>query len=280
MNTKHRFLLFFLLPFLLINQAYASLIISPLRIVFDERDRSASVVVVNSGKETTSYRMSLTNLKQFETGEYKALDPEKDDVSNMYFADKMLRFSPRQVTLEPGERQTIRISLRKPSDIEDGEYRTHLKFTELPKPVAFDPNPSAPRLKLFMLTGFTIPIQVIQGEIAINSGIEKVELKSYQDKDDNKRWQMMIDLKRSGDFASVGKLSLFWAPNESQTFKRLSFLDNATLYREVSKRQFSIVIPEGEAKPGVYKVVYEGTRPFKTNVIDQTTVSYPQLPNP
>ena len=43
-------------------------------------------------------------------------------------AADLVRYSPRQVELAPGEVQTVRIQIRKPEGLKDGEYHSHLVF--------------------------------------------------------------------------------------------------------------------------------------------------------
>ena len=45
-------------------------------------------------------------------------------------AKRMIRYVPRQFTLAPGERQTVRVMSRIGPQTEDGEYHTHLRFLE------------------------------------------------------------------------------------------------------------------------------------------------------
>jgi len=44
----------------------------------------------------------------------------------------IIKFSPRQVRLKPGESQVIRVLIKRPSGIPDGEYRSHLEIRVLP----------------------------------------------------------------------------------------------------------------------------------------------------
>ncbi len=44
----------------------------------------------------------------------------------------MVQFSPRQVTLQPGASQTVRVMIRKPAELAAGEYRSHLHFEKMP----------------------------------------------------------------------------------------------------------------------------------------------------
>ena len=48
-----------------------------------------------------------------------------------HFADGMLSWSPRQITLQPGTAQVVRLMVRKPEGLAEGEYRSHLDFMDL-----------------------------------------------------------------------------------------------------------------------------------------------------
>jgi hypothetical protein len=258
-----------------LNQAFAGLIISPTRVVFEDRNRSASVVIINSGSTTATYRLEMINKRQLENGAYQTLDMQKDDISDLFLARDMIRYSPRQVTLKPRERQTVRLSLRKPANLASGEYRSHLSFTQLPSPQMLQRNPNSPKVQIFMLIGFTIPVQVLQGKVSFQSKITQAQLIQIADKTGKTSWQMQIDIEREGDFSSVGKLSVHWKPDTQTQYKELKFLNNATLYRETKKRRFSLMLPEETPKSGIYKVVYETSKPFKKRILDEITVAYP-----
>src|SRR5690606_39210727 len=83
-----------------------------------------------SGIESTTYRLALVNRRMSETGGFTDID---QPLPGEQFADEMLRFSPRQVTLAPGASQTVRIMVRKPSNLAEGEYRSHLLFSQQPQ---------------------------------------------------------------------------------------------------------------------------------------------------
>ena len=56
------------------------------------------------------------------------LNIQVSDVKN--FLKNMVRISPSQVRLAPGERQIVKLAIRKPKDLAEQEYRSHLAFKD------------------------------------------------------------------------------------------------------------------------------------------------------
>ncbi len=105
------------------------LLVAPTRVIFEGRTRSAELTLLNIGKQAATYRISFTHLRMTENGDLREVEqPEPGDA----FADDLVRYSPRQVTLEPNVSQTIRLQVRKPEKLADGEYRSHLLFRAVP----------------------------------------------------------------------------------------------------------------------------------------------------
>ncbi len=110
--------------------------ILPRKIFVDERQRSADITILNLGNKPSFVRITLLSYKQKEDGTYEeitgplspAFDPERD-----------VRISPKQFTLPAGGRQKIRLSIQKPAELPDGEYRFHVKA------ISFDQEDSSVR---------------------------------------------------------------------------------------------------------------------------------------
>lgn len=117
-----------LLGLLLCQAARADLMLYPTRLVFEKNQRAAQIELINNGAEPATYRLSLVNRRMGESGEFL---PVAVAAPGELFAEPLLRFSPRQVTLQPGTSQTVRVMLRKPAELADGEYRSHLQFDKL-----------------------------------------------------------------------------------------------------------------------------------------------------
>jgi len=147
--------------------AHAELMLNPTRVVLAKNQRAAQVELINNGEEPATYRISLVNRRMSETGEFSQVtQPDAGE----QFADAMLAYSPRQITLVPGTAQVVRVMLRKPDGLADGEYRSHLHFEKLAGASGASSvegaAPGAQQIGVVLKTliGASIPVIVRQGE--------------------------------------------------------------------------------------------------------------------
>ncbi|UUZ64178.1 molecular chaperone [Polaromonas sp. P1-6] len=196
------------------SPASADLMLYPTRIMFDKNQRAAQLELINNGQESATYRISVVNRRMSETGEFSAVD---SPLPGEQFSDALLRYSPRQVVLAPGAGQTVRISLRKPSDLPAGEYRSHLQFDRVPEASgASSLDAQGPKLaagevgvQLKALIGVSIPVIVRHGETAANvtlAGLELLKPKAGQ------AATLAVVLQRSGNRSVYGDLGAMFTP--------------------------------------------------------------------
>jgi P pilus assembly chaperone PapD len=160
--------------------AMADLMLYPTRVEMERNQRAAQVELVNRGLVPQSYRISVVNRRMTETGQIVPADSAEPDER---FATEMLRYSPRQVTLQAGESQTVRISLRKPADLADGEYRSHLQFDRLPDvegssdiAQAVNPEQTQIAIRLTALIGASIPVIVRHGDTSAKVTLDTLSM--------------------------------------------------------------------------------------------------------
>jgi P pilus assembly chaperone PapD len=156
----------------------ADLLVAPTRVVFEGRVRTAEITLVNMGSSTATYRISFVHLRMSEEGGTKEIEPSGAEPGEQ-FADELIRYSPRQVTLEPHVAQTVRMQLRKPEDLEPGEYRSHLLLRAVPS-AAPDPktaeDAAAFSVQLTAIYGVSIPIIVRHGDTSAKATLSDLEL--------------------------------------------------------------------------------------------------------
>ncbi len=151
-------------PVITTEKPGSNLSIFPTRLVLEGRSRSEEIVLRNSGKAAATYRILFKEMEMNENGEIQERPRKEGEIT----AADLIRFSPRQVELAPGETQTVRIQVRKPEGLVDGEYRSHLLFQAVP--VAEPPAPlggeveRALSVKITTLLGMSIPIILRHGE--------------------------------------------------------------------------------------------------------------------
>ena len=112
--------------------AMAQLMVTPTRVVFEANERTKQINLINNGTDTGRFKISFVRKNMTPEGGIKVVE---DNEPGLY-SDEMVRFSPRLVTLEPGQSQTVRLMLRKKSGTADGEYRSHMLFQSLPDATA------------------------------------------------------------------------------------------------------------------------------------------------
>src|SRR5262249_50468906 len=106
-----------------VGDGSASFLVAPTRVVLEGSRRTAELNIVNTGTRTATFRVSLVHMRMLENGDIAEV---ADVLPGESVADSLIRYSPRQVTLEPTRAQTVRIQVIKRADLPAGEYRSHL----------------------------------------------------------------------------------------------------------------------------------------------------------
>jgi len=209
----HRLTLFALLLFLPVSHALAELMLYPTRVVFAGNQRAAQLELINNGTESATYRISLVNRRMSETGAFSNIDVA---LPGEQFAEDLLRYSPRQVTLAPGAGQAVRIMVRKPANLATGEYRSHLLFAKQPEPrgrtSVESSNAKADNeigIMLTALVGASIPVIVRHGNTDASVALTRLDLRRPADKAP----VLAFVVERSGNQSVYGDLTISFTPN-------------------------------------------------------------------
>lgn len=184
--------------------AAGDLLVAPTRIILDG-PRGAEVVLNNIGSETATYRVSLELKRMRADGSLEEIEPENATPGEQAMLD-MLFYSPRRVTLPPNQPQTIRLGVRAPEGLPDGEYRAHLLFRAVRDPVPAVQDPAAPApsgvsISLTPIYGVTIPIIVRQGTLTATAAIANPRLESS-----GSEHALRFDLSKQGNRSVYGEV--------------------------------------------------------------------------
>lgn len=235
--------------------SFANLIITPLHAIIEGRDRTVQVVLVNNSDSVATYRLEWRQLDQVEgTGGYIEATEETSD-GKLDLKDFAV-FSPRQITLGPREKQTVRVAVRRPADLPDGEYRTHITFRILERrdPVAPDANlnQNETRLKARVLASYSIPAIYRQGDYNVNIAFGQP---SFSTNPKTGRMVINLPVSRSGLHGVIGMIEVFHTPNGGQE-TRIASLANANLFPDITQRTFKILSNVSGLNPGTLRVVF------------------------
>ena len=225
--------------------AAGQLMVAPTRIIFEARDRTAKVNLVNNGTETATYRLEFTRKRMTKDGNFVDVDKP---LPGELFCDEMIRFSPRQVTLPPGQSQTIRLILRKPANLAAGEYRSHLLFKAIPKTEsssieALDQKKANKlTIELTPVVGISIPVIVRHGDTSATVSIDNIVLGKAK----NNQPAIRFALKREGNQSVYGDLSVTYIKPDG-TKLTLSKANGISVYSPNAERvvALQLYIPKG-----------------------------------
>jgi hypothetical protein len=226
--------------------AAGQLMVSPTRIVFEGNERSKQVNLINNGSEAGRYRISFVRRKMTEDGRFEDV-PENEP--GMY-ADGIVRFSPRQVTLQPGQSQTVRLMLRKKRDMPDGEYRSHMLFQSLPDPATTDigkladNNSGGLTVQLIPVVGITIPIIVRQGKLSSTVSLSNFELK--QANTVKAEQTLSFKINREGSSSAYGDFRVYFTPRGGESVV-VAQVNGVAVYTPLASRsvEFRLQTPSG-----------------------------------
>ena len=201
-----------LLALLLPLPALAELMLNPTRVVFSKNQRAAQVELINNSSEPATYRISVVNRRMSDTGEFITVTEAAADER---FAGPMLSYSPRQVTLQPGSAQVVRLMIRKPDGLAEGEYRSHLHFEKQPEAGALatsvEAATGAPKIgvQLTTLVGASIPVIVRHGASSASVTLAGLALAAPEA---GKGPLLAFRIERTGNSSVYGDLSAVFTP--------------------------------------------------------------------
>lgn len=214
--------------------AAGDLLVAPTRIILDGA-RGTEVILNNIGDEPATYRISLELRRMTPDGALEDVDaatPDAHDATTL----GMISYAPRKVVLAPNQPQAIRIGIRAPQGLPDGEYRAHMLFRAIPdaKPVVAVPGPrEGVSISLTPIYGVTIPIIVRQGNLQATAAISDprvIESKHGP--------AIAFKLSRSGTRSTYGRIRITRAGLD----KPLVEARGIAVYAELSERMVMLPI--------------------------------------
>jgi hypothetical protein len=238
--------------------AQGNLLIMPRRVVFEGSKKSEDLTLVNTGKDTAKYVISIVQMRMKEDGSFETIT--KPD-SGQNFADKYLRYFPRTVTLGPNETQLVKMQVSKADKLAPGEYRSHIYFRAVPKekPLGetdvIKDTASGVSIRLNPVFGITIPVIIRVGEN--NTTVKLSDLSFEMVKDTLPRFKMMF--KRSGNMSVYGDVEVNYISAQGKV-TRVAMVKGIAVYTPISNRTFEFNldrVPGINWHSGKLHVIYE-----------------------
>lgn len=260
---KRNFLLTLILAlFFTTSSNAAQLLVSPNRIVFDKKTRYSTVIISNPSNEKGYYRVTLLNKTMNKDG--KIID-SKTPAPGELFADQIIRYSPKSFELEANQAQIIRIKPRGIGQLEDGEYRTHMKVELLPKSNLVKKATENVEIKVLVNYGITMPLIIRKGDIKSDLDIKDIKI----DNANCTQPKFNATLIRNGLASSYGDIEVYHH-NQDKVSKIID-IKGIALYTSIKSRKISFDIKNDNQciTGGSLKVIYteESTKEKITKII-------------
>lgn len=225
------------------------------RVIFEGSKRTEVLTLINDTAEEQVYRLSWRNMYMGKEGKL-LVAKEGEAVEGLNTADNLVIFAPRRIAIPPGGSQQVRLMLRKPKDLADGEYRSHLWIRPEAESVKFEPNPEAnpnvPSIQIKMLAGLSFPVFVRQGNLTASGSITDVK---FTQRDQKLRVDLVLN--REGNRSIYGDFDFICTAGGED--KVVHQVRGIAVYNEASKRalDFDFNIPkEGAGICKTLRVTY------------------------
>jgi len=249
--------------------AQGDLLVAPTRLVI-ENGGSGEVVLSNIGTMPATYRIALELRRMTESGDFVDIDEANANPAERAALD-MVRYAPRRITLLPGQPQAVRVSVRPPEGLADGEYRVHMSFRAIPPATTPDAAPQGPAqgltIKLVPIYGITIPIFVRKGRLEAAASLREPHLVAGPD-----GMHLALEIDRTGQRSIYGELT-----GKNARGDRLFDLRGIAVYPEIGRRQVHVPLSAEEAArfKGPVKIEYRELPENGGALIAETTATFP-----
>lgn len=249
--------LFLAFSLFLTISSYANLQVFPTKVMISSRQKTGTVTVRNKTKDKMTYKVSAVFYEQDYMGRMSPID---DPGVEKFSIIENLRYSPKRITLEPGQEQIVRFMVRKSNQLPNGDYRAHIRFEPIKKMV---PNlvekSSGMQMQIDARIAVNIPIIFSKGNDDRN-----LKLTDFNLKKENEKLSYNFKIKKEGNYFPFGTVKLFKI-EENKEDKQIAFVHGVSSY--VSERQFTFPIEDvSDLSNGTYAIRFfenEHTKEYK-----------------
>jgi hypothetical protein len=226
------------------------LFVAPHRLVIDPTERVDVISVTNKSDRTRRYDLSLVDQVMGPDG----VTARQDTFD--YSVKRMVKYVPKRFSLNPGERQTIRVQVTRPQGLADGDYHSHLLFREVPLSVKDKAQLKEERreaenqvsFEIRTLYGIAVPIIVQHGEIDSSMTMSDPVVGKTAD---GKQHTLAVAFTREGNAEAAGKISAQYVAEGKEPVPLMD-AQWIRLYRETDQVQKTFVLANmpADAKGG------------------------------
>jgi hypothetical protein len=241
------------------------------RIIFEGAKRAEVVTIINNSDEEKTYRLGWRHFRMTPDKSLVAV-PDDELTPDIKPVVNMVRFAPRRFTIPPNSSQQVRMMLRMPADLPDGEYRSHLWVR--PEADIADLRTKAKKenerrgvrggVSLAMLAGVTMPVIVRKGPLESSLSIVEAQASASGGFVD-----VSYSLQREGTKSLYGDIDYVCNPGAGSEFF-LRTTRGIAVYAEATRRNFNLRIEKPDDRPScqTLSITYSETQGFDGDKIE------------
>ena len=214
--------------------AEAQVQIFPTRLTLTEQNISGYLNLQNSSADKQTFDLQLVLYKMRKDGGFE----RQKNIPASHPLVERLKFSPRQVTLNPSEKQIVRVMVSEFSELPNGEHYLHLQA--LPQKVTSEKNQSQNSFQLNARISVAVPIVVRKGTVQAQPQILEAHYKKLPDG----TLQFNFMIQKKGDGLLVGDFEVIKKNGESE--ETLAIVKGVASY--IDQRTFTATVPSEEVE--------------------------------
>lgn len=251
----------------------ADMLISPVRLLLQQSGETANFVLRNPSDGPRTYRLEWIEQAQTRDG----VGERYEDGASIPHpqAAPYLRFTPRQITVEPRSNQTVRVNFRPDEGLPPGEYRSHLLFRVVPEvsePVSrstIGAGGEGIQLTLDMQLSIAVPV-VIRYRLDEMPTVKISQVTPVIANRPDQQTQLGVLLKHDGRSSSFGRVTVDMQTSATGEVKRIGMLENISVFPDVGERHLTLSLSEKQFPPGaLIRVTYEGADEYRGRIWDE-----------
>ena len=226
-------------------RAQGDLMIFPKRVVFEGAVRSEDLNLANIGRDTARYTVSFLQYRMTVDGKFEEITVPD---SGQMFADPFLRFFPRSVILAPNEAQTVKVQLTRTTQLQPGEYRSHIYFRSVPNPTPLGssgetapPDTTGISIRLVPIYGLTIPVIIRSGTLDAQLSLSADSVRVLPDT----TAVLFMEFHRTGTMSMYGNLTIDHISPQGKT-TRVGYVQGLGVYTPNRLRRFQTLMEKAD----------------------------------
>lgn len=248
---------------------FAQVTISPTNLFIEGNSQFGTYMVINGSNETQEISIDFffAYSQADENGDKRIVQEDQENEQQYSIAESVRAF-PKNFTLTPGQRQTVRLRVSAPSDLTDGTYWSRIKTTSTPEtpPLEIQGNDAVTArvgIRVEQVTG------LFYKKGTVTTGIEINEIRPTFT-DDGNTLAVLVDVLRTGNSPFLGSITTSIVNAQGEEVRK-GFVSTSIYFDSIFKQLVDIQgLPSG---------TYQAKVTFETNRSDIASNRLVQMEN-